>query len=186
MAERESSTSTETRFQFDLIADKMRDKGCSEDKLNILRMVLDDMTWDEYQKPPNLRNVKRSRLKVVSEVNEVLGFIDTCPISETNRLLIAEANEVATHLGIKSEVKSREVKPWWKRRIQSKINRLRQDIRRLEWMASGDTTRHETIEKLRKRNNINKKGRRVVTEEIKHRVTAKTAKQKRHEERQKQ
>lgn len=124
-------------------------------------MVLDEMTWDESQKPPNLRNVKRSRLKVVSEVNEVLGFIETCPISETNRLLIAEANEVATHSGIKSEVKSREVKPWWKRRIRSKIKRLRQDIRRLERVASSDTTRHETTEKLRKRYNINKKGRRI-------------------------
>lgn len=97
-----------------------------------------------------------------------------------------EANEVATQLGIKSEVKRREVKPWWKRRIQGKIKQLGQDIRRLERVASGDTTRHETIEKLRERYNINKKGRRVVTEELKHRVTAQTAKQKRHEERQKQ
>ena len=34
---------------FDLIADKMRDKGCGEDKLNILRMALDEMTRDESQ-----------------------------------------------------------------------------------------------------------------------------------------
>ena len=84
-------------FQFDLIANKMLDKGCGEDKLNILRMVLNEMTRDESQNSPNLRNVKRSRLKkVVSEINEVLGFTDTCSISETNRLSIAGANEVAT------------------------------------------------------------------------------------------
>lgn len=39
-AERESGTGTETRIQFDRIDDKVRDKGCGEDKLNILRMVL--------------------------------------------------------------------------------------------------------------------------------------------------
>lgn len=46
------------------------------------------------------------------------------------------------------------------------MKQLRQDIRRLERVASGDTTRHESIEKLRKRYNIKKKERRVVTEEL--------------------
>ena len=78
------------------------------------------------------------------------------------------------------------MKPWWKKRIQGEIKQLRQDITRLERVTSGDTTRHETIDKLNKRCNIKEKGRWVVTEELKQRVTAQTAKLKRHEERQKQ
>ena len=50
----------------------VRSEGLSEDKISILQMILDELAKEYLQKPFNLRNVERSRLKkVVREVNEV-------------------------------------------------------------------------------------------------------------------
>lgn len=101
------------------------------------------------------------------EVNEVLGFTDTLVHIRDEQTVDSGGKRGRYAVSnFKSEVKRREVKPWCKRRIQGKMKQLRQDIRRLEMVASGDTTRHESIEKLRKRYNIKKKESRFVTEEL--------------------
>ena len=56
------------------IAENMTSKGCNEDKVNILQMVMDEMAKDKTEKPPNLRNIERSRLK--KSVLEVNGVTD--------------------------------------------------------------------------------------------------------------
>ena len=54
----------------------MRSEGLSEDKIFILQMIVDELAKEDLQKPFNLRNVERSRLKkVVREVSKRGGWV---------------------------------------------------------------------------------------------------------------
>ena len=146
----------EDGYQFDATAGEMREQGCSDDKITILRIILDELDSSEVNKPPNLRSVDRSRLKkAVREVNVVVGFIQTRSITETNRVLIVAANVVALRLGFKRSSSSPR-EPWWKRRIKGKIKQLRKDISRLERVTSGETRRRKVIEDIAKRYPVHK------------------------------
>ena len=104
----------------------MRREGCSEEKVNILRMIMDEMLENKTNKPPNLRNVDRIALrKTTSKVNEVIGFIETRNVTDTNMLLVAAANVVAILLGFRNRENRKKGEPWWKRRIKHKIMVLR-------------------------------------------------------------
>ena len=71
-------------YQYEGIARKMREEGCGENKPAILKLIIDQMGEEEIQKPPNLRNIERSRMKrATGEVNAVLRFIETKLITET-------------------------------------------------------------------------------------------------------
>ena len=115
-----------------------------------------------------------------------MGFIKTRSITETNRLLVAGANVVATRLGLKRDSKRWTEDPWWKKRIKKKIKLLRQDISRVERLITGYVTRTEMIQSLRRKYRIREKGPAVVLEELKQRLAANSAKLRRYEERQHQ
>ena len=124
---------------YETILEKMRAKGCSEDRVAILKMLFDELRKSDPQKPPNLRNTERSKLKkVVAEANSVISLIETQTITETNRPLLAGANVVAARLGFKAGRSKRVKEPWWLRRIKSKIQQLRKDISRLEKHMLGE------------------------------------------------
>ena len=62
--------------QYEIILEKMRAEGCSEDRVAILKMLFDELRKSDPQKSPNLRNTERSRLKkTVAEVNSVISLI---------------------------------------------------------------------------------------------------------------
>ena len=133
----------EDGYQFDAIAREMTEKGCCDDKITILRMILDELDSHEVNKPPNLKSFDRSRLKkAVGEVNAVVGFIQRRLITETNRVLIAAANVVVVRLGFKGSSR-RPREPWWKRWVNGKI--------RLERVSSGENRMREVTEDLAKR-----------------------------------
>ena len=86
----------------------------------------------------NMRQVKRSKLKkVVSEVNDALGYINTETITDTNKLLNAAVKVVEKRLGIKRRTTQCK-EPWWKRGIQQKIKSLRRDISRFDRITAGN------------------------------------------------
>ena len=125
--------------QYETILEKMRAEGCSEDRVAILKMLFDELRKSDPQKPPNLRNTERSKLKkAVAEVNSVISLIETQTITETNRLLLAGANVVAARLDFKAGGSKRVKEPWWLRRIKSNLQQLRKDISRLEKHMSGE------------------------------------------------
>ena len=147
-------------------------------------MVMDEMAKDKIEKPLNLRNIERSSLrKAALKVNELIGFIETRNVTETNMLLISAANVVAILLGYKERERRKKVEPWWKRRIRQQIKQLRQDASKLEMMISGRIARDGITRDLARKYDFSKKGPRAVLEELRQRVTAKAAKLKRHEER---
>ena len=173
--------------QYETILEKMHAEGCSEDRVAILKMLFDELRKSDLQKPPNLRNTERSKLKkAVAEVNSVISLIETQTITETNRLLLAGANVVAARLGFKAGGSKRVKEPWWLRRIKSKIQQLRKDISRLEKHMSGEIRKSKVRDQLKRKYKIDVKGPSVVLEELKQQLTAQAAKLKQYQERHKQ
>ena len=178
----ESSESTEERRN-----DESSDQclTSSEEQVVILQLLVDELAKEGLPKPPCLRNVERSKLKkAVLEVNEVIQYIDTSSVTETNKLLMAGANVVYTRLGMKQRSSYSKTEPWWKKRIKRKIKQLRQDISRLERIRSDDLRNNTLTQSLKKKYNIARKGLNRVVEELKQRLTAQAAKLKRYEDRQ--
>ena len=175
----ESSESTEERRndessdQFSVIAEKLRSNACSEEQVVILQLLVDELAKEDLPKPPCLRNVERSKFKkAVLEVNDVIQYIDTSSVTETNKLLMAGANVVYTRLGMKQRSSYSKTEPWWKKRIKRKIKQLRQDISRLERIRSDDLRNNTLTQSLKKKYNIASKGLNRVVEELKQRLTA--------------
>ena len=110
------------------IREKMVNEGLNAEKIVILEMISKELKNKDPAKPVNLRQVERSKLrKVVSEVNDVLAYINTKTsvrsirrrvsqrlvsevndvlayintIADTNKLLNAAAIVVEKRLGIK-------------------------------------------------------------------------------------
>ena len=139
--------------QYESILEKMRAEGCSEDRVAILKMLFDELRKSDPQKPPNLRNTERSKLKK-TVVSSVISLIETQTITETNRLLLAGANVVAARLDFKAGGSKRVKEPWWLRRIKSKIQQLRKDISRLEKHMSGEIRKSKISDQLKRKYKI--------------------------------
>ena len=73
------------------------------------------------------------------------------------------------------------VEPWWKRRLNGQIAKLRKDLSRLDKLKSNQLKSMAATKQLETRYEVKKKGIGVVIEELKQRVVAKAAKVKRYE-----
>ena len=65
--------------------------------------------------------------------------------------------------------------PWWQRRIEGDIRRIRKDINVLERGKRGELRKSGKMERLEKKYNIKGKGITTVLEELKQRILAKAA-----------
>ena len=132
---------------------------------------------------------KRVDRKVLAEwtkkVNRVVSEIQTSNITDTNKLINATAIYIARQVGLK--MGGREGKgskePRWKRRIKDSIAELRRHVNILERSKQGKLKRMEKYTKLERKYSIKQKGEKVVIEELKQRLQAKSAKLKRYEQR---
>ena len=115
----------------------------------------------------------------------VVSDIQTTNIIDTNKLINATAIYIARQVGLKMggyEGKgSRE--PRWKKRIKDSIAELRKHVNPLERSKQRKLKRKEKYPKLERKYNIKQKGEKVVIEEFKRRLQAKSVKLKRHEQR---
>ena len=166
------------------VEEQILDRGLDEDEANILRVLSDKMKKQDHEPPQNLKTINKSSLKKeIDAVNSVLKHIETRTITETNKLLVVAANLVTERLGLKRPKEKLTKEPWWRRRIKTKIEQLRKDISRLERVVKGECTRANVVESLERKYKLSKKGKPVVLEELKQRVTAQAAKLKRYDNR---
>jgi hypothetical protein len=128
-------------------------------------------------------------MKEVVHVNEVLEFIETSTITETNWLIRAVSVYVAKRLGLKNFAE-RKVgcigsgkEPWWRRRLQQDVRELRRNISILESKLKGELRCEWKYKMLLGKLEVKKKGVKVVMEELKQRLVAKKVKIKRYEQR---
>ena len=133
---------------------------------------------------------KRVDRKVLTEwtkkVNRLVSEIQTTMnITDTNKLINATAIYIARQVGLKMggcEGKGSK-EPRWKRRIKDSIAELRRHVNIPERSKQGQLKRKEKYTKLERKCNIKQKGEKVVIEELKQRLQAKSVKLKRYEQR---
>ena len=78
-------------------------------------------------------------------------------------------------MGIRKSAKPQQ-EPFWKKRIESDIARLRKGLSRLDGWFKGKWTKDRKEEELRKKYRIKVKGFKVVIQELKQRIFAKSEK----------
>ena len=94
-------------------------------------------------------------------------------------------NIVGEEVGMKKSNAKKKKEPLWKRRIPTDISRLRKDLSRIEAWCAGRWKKDKKKEKdwLDQKYGLRRKGFTLVMEEPKQRITAKTTKVKRYDNR---
>ena len=105
-------------------------------------------------------------------------------LDELKNLLRAGARLVCNKVGVianKTECKE----PYWKRRIEDGIARLRKDLSQIDDWFKGrwENIKHRRKDELRRKYSSKAKGFKTLTEELKQRITAKAGKFKRYKAR---
>ena len=96
-------------------------------------------------------------------------------------MFYAGAVVVTNRLGVKIDKVAGRKEPMWKRRLQNKIKELRKDFSQLEASKDKDICNFRYWERLDRKYSIRGKRFNVVTEELKHRITAIAAKVRRYQ-----
>ena len=107
-------------------------------------------------------------------MNDVLAHIQTADITETNRVVRAEASVVTRRLGIRKRTTETRKESFLKRRIKSKIDMLMREISELERRKANQSRGGKGMTQIKKYN-VKKKGLNVVIEDVKQRVKANAA-----------
>ena len=175
-----SEEETDEEISMTMILARMIESESSEERKSLLQELAEEVTKEEA--PLNLRNVDRGRLKeAVRKINDLLTDIPTANLTETNKLLLAAARLAGKKVGAKKRETTSMAEPWWKRRLNGQIAKLRKDLSRLDKWKSNQLKSMAVKEQLETRYKVKKKGIEVVIEELKQRVVAKAAKVKRYE-----
>ena len=163
-------------------------ENASNEEKEMVRKIVELMNNPDREGDYDFRKV--NKIRVVEEtrkVNNVLKYIETSNITETNRLLKAVSMLGAERIWIqKKNTSKRNTEPWWKRRIINGIKQIQKDLAILERKRRRKLRREGKYKVLERKYNLKTKGLTVVIEKLKQRVTAKKAKVKRYEQRIKQ
>ena len=134
----------------------------------------------------SFKKVDKNKLKKeMNRVNQVIRHIETKDITETIELIKAATVWVTEQLGLKKTEFRAKKDPWWKRRIEDDIKRIRNDVNILQRDVRGELShkKSEKLQRLKEKYRVNKKGIKTVVEELKQRMIAKSAKIKRYDQR---
>lgn len=113
----------------------------------------------------------------VQELDDVLSYITTRDIFETNNPIRAAAFVVGRSFGVKKgRTKGARKEHPLKQRLKKQIDELRVDIRPLNCMLRRGPVKRRVQGVLEHKHKTKEKGLRVVLEELKQRVTAKATK----------
>ena len=129
---------------------------------------------------PSMKGIDRRKVKV--QLRLVEGVIhnlveESMCVTEVNRLLYAGSYVVADRLGLlrktKKEQKHRkDRRPYWQRRLEESITRLRKDISRIEELRKGVRMAKKVIDELERRYNLVERGTMSVTAMLKEKIRA--------------
>ena len=159
-------------------------RDLKEEQKEIVNEIEKIIEKGEFGGMKPFKNIDQVKLnKITQKVNEVLVCIETKNITETNNLVRAVETYVAKEMGLKEKRKKEKKDPWWKRRIQNDIAKLRKEISIMDRYRKGELKRIYKVIEMEKKYSIRKKGLKVVLEELKQRVKAKASKIKRYDQR---
>ena len=142
------------------------------------------MKKDNLPNSHNLRKSDRLRLKEKTKlVDEFIDSVEKSKITEDNKLVKWGALVITQFLRIK-EIKNKEKEePFWKKRIESKINTLRKNVSFIERWAAEMLWKVRRLDHLYR---VKRKGYKRAAEELKQRIKAKATTIKRYKKRVKQ
>ena len=115
-------------------------EGLNDNDLQILNILQEELQKVPLEDPINLRFLGRRKLRnLIAMVNSVIPCLRADSLSDYNNIMKTAANVVARLAGLRVRRKKKEqAEPWWKKRIQLKINQLRKDLSRVEKIKSGE------------------------------------------------
>ena len=151
------------------------------EKQTMIEKIVELMNKDNLPNPQNLRRIDRVRLKEKTKlVDEVLDSVQTSNITEDNKLFKCGALVITQLLGIKEIRNKKKEEPFWKKRIESKINALRKDDSLIERWDTGMLIKESRKTKLDHLHRVKKKAYKRAAEELKQQIKAKAATLKRY------
>ena len=152
-----------------------------EEEVAIIMEIAEVIERCRKHKLPALRNVpKKKLLKETAKVDKVLSKFKTHSITKTNKLFYVGAVLVTNRLGVKIDKVAWRKEPMRKRRLQNKIKQLRKDLSQLEASKDKDTGNFRQWERLERKYSIRVKRLNVVIEELKQRIAAIAAENRRY------
>ena len=142
------------------------------------------MKKDNLPNSHNLRKSDRLRFKEKTKLaDEFIDSVEKSKITEDNKLVKWGALVITQFLRIK-EIKNKEKEePFWKKRIESKINTLRKNVSFIERWAAEMLWKVRRLDHLYR---VKRKGYKRAAEELKQRIKAKATTTKRYKKRVKQ
>ena len=116
-------------------------------------------------------------------VDEVLDSVQTSNITEDNKLVKCGVLVITQLLEIKEIRNKKKEEPFWKRRIELKINPLPKDVSLIERWETGMLRKESQKTRLDHLYRVKRKGYKRAAEEPKQRTKAKAATLKRYKNR---
>ena len=154
-----------------------------EEDRRIISEIL-ELSKSGENNPVNFKKANQRQVEeITNRINKVIDKIPTRTTTETNNLINAASMYVAKELGLKQTTQKQIKMPWWQRRIEGDIKRIRKDINLLEREKRGELRKSGKMKQLEKKYNIKGKGITTVLEELKQRILAEAAKIKRYDQR---
>ena len=87
----------------------------------------------------SFKKVDKKRLEEETrKVNKAIKYVATRDITESNNLIKVAGIWVSRQLGLKKPMRGKKVEPWWKRRIEGDITRIRREVNILEREKQGE------------------------------------------------
>ena len=133
----------------DVIKKKISQEDAGD--INVQAQTLGDATTDE-----NVEDEEIQQEEGVFDTQDEYG--GDANIDELNDISEEDRSYVARELGLKQTTQKQSKMPWWQRRIEGDIKRIRKDINILERVKRGQLKKSGKMEQLEKKYNIKRKG----------------------------
>ena len=142
----------------------------------IIIIIIVVVNKDNLTNPQNLRRIDRVRLKEKTKLmDKVLDSVQASNITEDSTLVKCGTLVITQLLWIKEIINKKKEEPFWKRRIESKINALRKDVSLIERWETGILRKESQKTSLDHLYRVKRKGYKRAAEELKQRIKAKAA-----------
>ena len=126
-----------------------------EQELAIVTKIAEVIERGRKDKLLALRNVlKKKLLEETAKADKVLSKFKTHSITKTNELFYARVVVVTRRLGVKIDKVAGRKEPMWKRRLQNKVEELREDLTQLEASKDKDINSFRHWERLKRKYSI--------------------------------
>ena len=160
----------------------LTDPELTEEQLEMIKIICELPRKKKKITNVSFRNADRKKLReITGNVNNVLEYIMTVDVTETDNVINAVAVHVSQRLGLKQRKDEVSQEPFWKRRIQWDINESRKTVGKLDRYARGQIKDVKKSEQIFKKHYLKKKGVKVVMKELRQRIAATAAKIDRYE-----